>query len=626
MRCADEAGGWWLCRLVLRWMVRWTVGSALVLGAGAASAQGIESVLQPGKVIQGHAKWESDCAACHVKFDRKAQDGLCMDCHRDVRADVQGKAGYHGRIPREACRNCHTDHKGRTAQIVALDTLRFDHSLTDYRLRGAHETAACDSCHRPGKKWRDAPQTCNDCHRKDDVHKGSLGAQCADCHTEKSWKESRFDHAKTRFPLTGKHGEAVCKDCHQGQAAYTEAPTTCIGCHRKDDERPRGHKGQYGEKCESCHDSRAWKPSTFRHNTDTKYALRGLHLQVKCAACHTGPLYKTATPTACLDCHRTDDKHKGSLGRDCAACHTERGWKETVKFDHDTASFPLLGKHATAKCEACHKSPVFKDAPTECRACHKQDDRHRGTLGEQCGDCHGERDWKTVKGRFDHQRTRFPLRNAHAAPAVQCSACHRDLQSYRPTPLDCQACHRKDDKHEGQLGTQCGQCHDDRSWRVPGFDHTRTRFALVGRHLATACKDCHATPRYRDTPGTCHACHQKDDRHRLKFGERCDACHNARAWSIWDFDHGRRSSYALDGAHRRVACEACHTQPAPKGQGHAALGRNCVACHRKDDTHDGSFGARCEQCHATDSWKRIGNGAAPGSRPAASAAATGRPR
>jgi Cytochrome c7 and related cytochrome c len=131
----------------------------------------------------------------------------------------------------------------------------------------------------------------------------------------------------------------------------------------------------------------------------------------------------------------------------------------------------------------------------------------------------------------------------------------------------------------------------------------------VGRHLTAACKSCHTTPRYRDAPSDCYACHKKEDKHRLKFGERCESCHNARAWSIWDFDHGRRSGYVLDGAHRRVACEACHVQPAPAGQKFAPVGRACVACHRKDDTHDGSFGARCEQCHVTETWKRISNGA-----------------
>ena len=107
-----------------------------LLGGRVVLAQGIESVLSPGRLIQGHAKWENDCAKCHVRFDRKAQDRLCLDCHQEVAQDVRGRSGYHGRMAPQACRDCHTDHKGATARIVELDTRRFDHRLTDFMLRG----------------------------------------------------------------------------------------------------------------------------------------------------------------------------------------------------------------------------------------------------------------------------------------------------------------------------------------------------------------------------------------------------------------------------------------------------------------------------------------------------------
>ena len=36
-----------------------------------ASADGLESVMMPGKVIQGHLKWEDNCQKCHKKFDKE---------------------------------------------------------------------------------------------------------------------------------------------------------------------------------------------------------------------------------------------------------------------------------------------------------------------------------------------------------------------------------------------------------------------------------------------------------------------------------------------------------------------------------------------------------------------------
>jgi hypothetical protein len=572
--------------------------------AAGARAQSIESILAPGKLVQGHAKWENDCSQCHVKFDRKAQDGLCMSCHKEVAADMRVRTGYHGRLKPQACNTCHTDHKGRGAQIVLLDKKQFDHNQTDYALRNKHQKVECDKCHVAGKKYREAPQECNACHRKDDVHKGSLGPKCADCHSDSGWKETtRFDHEKTRFSLTGKHVEVKCSGCHK-TSDYKATPRTCTGCHRKDDEQ-KGHKGQFGEKCESCHGTKAWKPSSFNHDTETKYALRGKHRTTQCTDCHRGNLYRVKLSADCYACHKADDKHKESLGRDCGSCHSERSWKEPAKFNHDQTSFPLLGKHVQADCKDCHKSAMFKEAPKDCYSCHKKEDKHEGTLGKSCADCHTERDWKTTTGRFNHDSTKFQLRNAHADSKLKCSGCHKDMKSYRNTPLDCHSCHKKDDKHEGQQGKQCEQCHSDRSWKVDKFDHNLSRFPLMGRHIVVVCKDCHKSNLFRETPRDCYACHTKDDKHKLKFGERCAVCHNTRAWPIWEFDHDKRTKYRLDGAHKKVKCESCHKQEALKGKDSAPVDTSCIACHRADDAHDGQFGMRCETCHSVEGWKKL---------------------
>lgn len=591
LQCVRLASAW----LLLAW-------------CATAPAQTLESVLRPGDLVQGHAKWEEECTQCHVRFDRSAQDRLCMGCHKEVGQDMRERTGYHGRLKPQACRSCHTDHKGRTARIVDLDRKTFDHAQTDYALKGKHAKVECDKCHEPKKKYWQAPSDCQACHRKDDVHKGSLGPKCADCHTVNDWKEARFDHEKTRFPLTGKHADAECGDCHKKGADYRAAPRDCVGCHRKDDNGPKGHKGNYGEKCESCHGTKAWKPSTFNHDKDTKFDLLGKHRSVKCADCHTGHLYRDKVGSACIDCHKKDDDgakgHKGTLGRDCAACHTERGWKEKGKFDHDRTRFPLLGKHVQAKCADCHKSTNYREAPRDCIGCHKKDDKHEATLGTKCESCHVERDWKTVT-RFNHDDTKFRLRNAHAAKTLQCKACHADLKSFRNTATDCYSCHKKDDKHEGQLGTKCESCHGDRDWKTTAFDHRNSRFPLVGRHVAVKCAECHKSPKYKDAPRDCYSCHKKDDTHKLKFGTACESCHNARAWGLWDYDHARRARYVLDGAHAKVACEKCHTQPAPAGKAAAEVGTNCVSCHRRDDVHDGAFGPVCQQCHVTTDWKRV---------------------
>jgi hypothetical protein len=568
-----------------------------------ASAQGIESIMSPGKLAKVHTKWEDDCSQCHVKFDRQAQDKRCLDCHKETRSDVQAHTGFHGKMKPQPCRVCHAEHQGAEAKIVTLDKLHFDHKLTAFLLNGKHQQTGCEKCHVAGKKFRETPNDCQSCHRKDDVHKGSLGSTCNDCHSEANWKETKFDHEKTKFSLTGKHVEAKCSECHK-DAIYKDTPKTCIACHRKADDQ-KGHRGQFGEKCESCHTSKSWKPSQFNHEVDTKYPLHGRHAQAKCTGCHKAKLYGVKLAQDCNSCHSKDDKHKETLGHDCQSCHSEKGWKEHTQFDHNRSDFPLNGKHAQVKCNACHEGVMFKQAGKECVSCHKKDDKHETTLGGKCADCHTEAGWKLPISRFDHSATRFLLRNAHAENKVVCKSCHANPKSFRNTSMDCFSCHRKDDKHEGQLGQKCEQCHSDRAWKGERFDHNKAQFALSGLHAVTPCKDCHASPRFRDAKRTCVSCHVKADKHKQAFGTACDSCHNPRGWPLWTFDHQKGTRYPLDGAHRKVACAACHTQPALPGAATAALSTNCYACHRSNDPHERRFGLRCEQCHTAVGWKRI---------------------
>jgi hypothetical protein len=164
----------------------------------------------------------------------------------------------------------------------------------------------------------------------------------------------------------------------------------------------------------------------------------------------------------------------------------------------------------------------------------------------------------------------------------------------------CVACHRKDDSHKGQLGAKCESCHDERKWKGTVFDHNRARFPLTGSHARTECGKCHSSPAFRDAPSNCHACHEKDDKHEGRFGTRCESCHYTGTWKSWDFDHSR-TRFALEGAHRTLRCDLCHSAAAAAPERPA---RACVGCHSKDDVHYGRFGAQCERCHVATEWKR----------------------
>ncbi len=499
-----------------------TVAALLANPAGALD---IETLLMPGELIQGHARYESGCRRCHTPFAQGSQDQLCRDCHEEIDADVRARTGFHGRDPaagKAGCSRCHTDHKGRRAEIVPEPGPGFAHDRTDFRLEGVHARAACASCHEAGKPERKTPHECVACHKDDDAHEKKLGDVCEDCHDARGWRETRFDHDETRFALEGAHEKLACGDCHSDKL-YSNTPRECIGCHREDDV----HAGRFGKGCVDCHGATEWKKTRFDHDRKTDWPLDGAHEKVACARCHSGSTGDGSAGRACVDCHRAGDVHGGRNGERCADCHTVERWSE-ARFDHDRKTdFPLRGAHRDAVCTACHKGKVDeKIEDTRCIACHESDDVHRGEQGEECARCHDEAGWGG-KVRFDHDFARFPLAGLHAG--VACEACHASGE-FREAPVDCRACHEQEDMHKGALGEDCATCHNPNGWAFWRFDHDRqTDYPLDGAHEERACGDCHRTPVSRSAdialPVQCVECHAEDDPHQERFGRVCEQCH-----------------------------------------------------------------------------------------------------
>ncbi len=501
----------------------------LLLAAPSGSGE-LETLVMPGPLIQGHAEIESDCGSCHRPFAPDAESGLCIECHEDIGTDIGGQSGFHGRAPGASgdCRNCHADHLGRAADIVGLDAALFVHDWTDYSLKGAHTSVPCVSCHPVGDKHRDAPLDCVGCHGSDDPHRERLGTQCADCHSELSWRRPSFDHATTSFPLEGAHFDAACSTCHANER-WQDTPTDCGSCHAVDDV----HLGRFGSDCSSCHGTVGWENLAFDHTRDTRFPLTGRHAKAACRSCHPQDLFETKTPTDCLSCHRNDDVHRNENGPRCGQCHGTASWVK-LSFDHDRdTEFPLRAAHVATACTSCHTGdPRENPTPSDCLSCHRDEDAHEGQLGQKCQSCHGEASWQQDL-RFDHELTSFPLLGLHAT--VACESCH-ETSRFQDAKTACVACHRADDAHEVRLGTSCGSCHNPNSWQTWRFDHgERTTFALHGSHEGVDCTSCHrasaAHPSALALPSGCVDCHASEDVHRGDFGTRCESCHSDAAWS-----------------------------------------------------------------------------------------------
>ena len=363
----------------------------------------------------------------------------CVACH--------GEQQPHKKRLGDDCGSCHSEDR-------RWPDVRFDHSKTDFPLRGAHTDVACAACH-VDEVWDGLPSKCVSCHSSDDVHRGSRGSDCGKCHTTTKWSGAAFDHkAETGFALLGRHADLACAACHLDNMAVKKPPKSCVGCHSADDQ----HRGRFGTDCGDCHGVKTWK-NEYDHRAETGYALTGAHEQLTCESCHTGAL-SDPLPKTCVGCHRDDDPHGGRYDA-CDSCHSTSTW-HAVTFDHGFTNFPLIGIHATAACEACHTDLQFNDVSHQCGDCHADRDYHKGAFGKDCGQCHNPNGWD--RWQFDHDRqTNYPLTGAHRG--LECGACHKTPMGERITLSQaCSACHVADDVHKGQFGIDCGRCHTTESF------------------------------------------------------------------------------------------------------------------------------------------------------------------
>jgi len=402
----------------------------------------------------------------------------------------------------------------------------------------------------------------------------------------------------------------------------------------------------------------------------------GIDGSANCLQCHESG--KGVNRDRCLDCHQILASRIGAgLGlhgnddyQQCETCHIEHHgidfeliwWGEEGRetFDHGETGYELSGAHGKLACEKCHNPQriaqpkeliegkkdlqrTFLGLEQRCLGCHF--DEHRGqVVAGSCLTCHDTLAWKPASA-FDHEQARFGLAGRHGE--VACTKCHatkRDPSSAdRDTFLQfavmafgrCTDCHR--DPHEGRLGTDCAKCHSPASWSQLNqrqFNHSQTRFALVGQHQRVACVRCHPSDtRFRVARfEECADCH--GDVHFGQFADRsnggtCESCHTADRFSpaTFTWQAHQETDYPLEGAHLATACNGCH-QTVPlqmlaqkmrrslvpqESQSEVVLqfqfgSTHCLECHQ--DPHRGEVDkliqtTGCEVCHHVSTWRQI---------------------
>ncbi len=387
-------------------------------------------------------------------------------------------------------------------------------------------------------------------------------------------------------------------------------------------------------------------------------AHQSLSGATQCTSCHK--LAAGAASFKCLECHsdiaRRLAARRGlhaSFGaisasqKECASCHSEHNgenfalirWNPSpAAFDHSKTGYVLEGKHSGLACALCHTAAHI--APSErasistkdlnrtylglsqaCVTCHQ--DHHQGRLGQNCQQCHGFNNWKTLSmpvSQFDHSRTRYPLTGLHRE--VSCQKCHLPGADGKAKYVGlsfstCTDCHT--DPHRGSFAGGCQSCHNTGGWKRVSltavsqrFDHSRSRFPLPGKHAEVRCDQCHTGGDFKKSIAfqKCSDCHQ--DSHNGQFLARadkgeCSSCHSVDGFKPARFalkEHAA-TAYPLLAKHAAVRCEQCHI-PAGRATVYKLKFTNCTDCHK--DEHQGQFAAapyfnQCQQCHDLNGYR-----------------------
>lgn|GEM_PF-581586 len=545
-----------------RWLLLVVMG--VVWGYGVV-AHADFLALEPGKRIKGHAAL--DCNQCHTSGSG-LERGKCLSCHehKQLGKRIRRGQGLHATSRfKKNCEECHSEHKGRNYNPIDWRPVggqkRFDHGLTGYELEGAHRRVNCKECHtnrfKSGRvKFLGLDDNCLSCH--EDVHRFEKThkklTDCKICHSfdartvVKAKGLVRFKHEKVAdFPLHGKHKLTKCSDCHTSTKSFKikDRPDRCVDCHKDI------HKNIYTQKkrdCKACHSDKKMRFSsktTWNHNRRTNFKLRGKHKRISCKQCHGG---RSQMQMACAACHKDDSSHIVAgkdrfAGRDCSQCHGDISFKKGINFAHKKQTgFALHGKHAKVDCTDCHR----------------------------------------VK------------------PKDQVKVATDTFEKFKSE--DCTSCHAHGQAHKRKFHDRphlCEKCHvpgDIKRFKNPDHAMLSSNFAQQGAHAPLACDRCHGEALKNLSPAQdCAGCHKEDDVHKGNLGPTCKECHlEGFAWTNVLFDHDVQSIYKLEGKHKQVACNACHTNAPEEFKPQA---QDCKSCHANQDVHEGSLGEACEKCH-----------------------------
>jgi DmsE family decaheme c-type cytochrome len=187
--------------------------SEVCMGCHGKSVQGAQNA-QRHFLVSEHSRADVSCVDCHSVHSREdkvskrlTQAEVCVDCHKDQKANMNKYSRHPIREGKVACTDCHNPHGSKgDHQLVEATTNEVCYKCHAEK-RGPflfeHEPVqdACTNCHNPHGSVNDnllvarPPFLCQECHN-DTRHPGTVYANqnvesvnralvrgCTNCHT-----------------------------------------------------------------------------------------------------------------------------------------------------------------------------------------------------------------------------------------------------------------------------------------------------------------------------------------------------------------------------------------------------------------------------------------------------------
>ena len=501
-----------------------------------------------GKALLANVKYAPTCKECHGTHDILKSDQpesrtykmnipiLCGSCHREgapvARAYNIGQhnilenysEGIHGQglykkglIVSATCNDCHDNH------------MILPHTNVSSSIAPGNIAATCMKCHAriedvhvkviDKELWESKPgaiPSCTACHPPHKVELKNLISTisdntCLKCHADEN-THKLVDNKQVSMKVdvmdlaVSSHKSITCVKCHSDVTAHLQRPcetagkVDCSNCHAKEADVyfSSGHGQAYFSKhenapyCTDCH---------------------GTHL-VKPKSDESSPVFRSAIPGLCGECHRTGGKAvEGTDLKEVDAFH-----------DYSTSvhgrSLSEKGLLSAAVCTDCHTTH-FNLKETDPRS-----SIHPSNIASTCGNCH--------KGIYKEY-----IASDHAY--------REDSELKFPTCGTCHSAHLisdvHDDKFMSEITLQCGKCHSDLAETYKSTYHGKVY--QLGYMQAARCSDCHGAhnilkitnPNSAVAPAnivaTCQKCHA--DANKKFTGYLTHATHNNKSKFPWLF-------------------------------------------------------------------------------------------